>query len=174
MSAENTEEVEAQTGRKMDTTLENLKRELGGIHAGRVESFDAGFGEGRLLWKSQPYLAGCQYFYSGTPDFGDQSLGEKDDQGYRAFPPGGEPWIQYFKRRQSHPLDHASFTEERRKEYVKQVKKIGEDAKIAVRNVRREGNDLLKKLEKEKAISQDEEKASNKYSAGNRRTHSYH
>ena len=50
------------------------------------------------------------------------------------------------------------FTEERRKEYVKQVKKIGEDAKIAVRNVRREGNDLLKKLEKEKAISQDEEK----------------
>ncbi len=39
-------------------------------------------------------------------------------------------------------------------------KKIGEDAKIAVRNVRREGNDLLKKLEKEKAISQDEEKAS--------------
>ena len=52
------------------------------------------------------------------------------------------------------------FTEERRKEYVKQVKKIGEDAKIAVRNVRREGNDLLKKLEKEKAISQDEEKAS--------------
>ena len=52
------------------------------------------------------------------------------------------------------------FTEERRKEYVKQVKKIGEDTKIAVRNVRREGNDLLKKLEKEKAISQDEEKAS--------------
>ena len=29
MSAENTEEVEVQTGRKMDTTLENLKRELG-------------------------------------------------------------------------------------------------------------------------------------------------
>ena len=52
------------------------------------------------------------------------------------------------------------FTEERRKEYVKQVKKIGEDAKIAVRNVRREGNDLLKKLEKDKAISQDAEKAS--------------
>ena len=52
------------------------------------------------------------------------------------------------------------FTEERRKEYVKQVKKIGEDAKIAVRNVRREGNDLLKKLEKDKAISQDEEKVS--------------
>ena len=52
------------------------------------------------------------------------------------------------------------FTEERRKEYVKQVKKIGEDAKVAVRNVRREGNDLLKKLEKDKSISQDEEKAS--------------
>ena len=87
MSAENTEEVEAQTGRKMDTTLENRKG----------ESFNAGLGEGRLLWKSQPHLTGCQYFYSGTPDFGDQSLGEKDDQGYRAFPPSGEPRIQYFK-----------------------------------------------------------------------------
>ena len=40
------------------------------------------------------------------------------------------------------------FTEDRRKEHVKQVKKIGEEAKIAVRNVRREGNDQLKKMEK--------------------------
>ena len=50
------------------------------------------------------------------------------------------------------------FTEDRRKEHVKQVKKIGEEAKIAVRNVRREGNDQLKKMEKEKSISKDEEK----------------
>ena len=50
------------------------------------------------------------------------------------------------------------FTEERRKDYVKQIKKIGEDSKIAVRNSRREGNDQLKQLEKDKLISQDEEK----------------
>ena len=53
-------------------------------------------------------------------------------------------------------------TEERRKEMVKQVKRMGEDAKIAVRNARREGNDALKKLEKEKNISEDELKRGEK------------
>ena len=47
-------------------------------------------------------------------------------------------------------------TEERRKDMVKLVKKFGEDAKIAVRNVRRDANDHLKKQEKEKEISEDQ------------------
>lgn len=47
-------------------------------------------------------------------------------------------------------------TAERRKELVKQVKKIGEEAKIALRNVRREGNDALKEREKAKQISEDD------------------
>lgn len=47
-------------------------------------------------------------------------------------------------------------TAERRKELVKRVKKIGEEAKIALRNVRREGNETLKDLEKTKDISQDD------------------
>lgn len=47
-------------------------------------------------------------------------------------------------------------TEERRKELVKQVKKIGEEAKIAIRNVRREGNEGIKTLEKAKEISEDD------------------
>jgi ribosome recycling factor len=47
-------------------------------------------------------------------------------------------------------------TEERRKEMVRQIKKLGENAKIPVRNVRREGNDRLKKMEKNKAITQDD------------------
>jgi len=47
-------------------------------------------------------------------------------------------------------------TEERRKEMVRQIKKIGENAKIPIRNVRREGNDQLKKMEKNKEISQDD------------------
>jgi len=46
-------------------------------------------------------------------------------------------------------------TEERRKDFVKIVKKYGEEAKIALRNVRREANDKLKKLEKEKELSED-------------------
>lgn len=49
-------------------------------------------------------------------------------------------------------------TEECRKELVKVARKYTEDAKVAVRNVRRDANDSLKKLEKEKAITEDEQK----------------
>jgi len=49
-------------------------------------------------------------------------------------------------------------TEERRKEMVKLCKVEAEDAKIAVRNVRRDGNEQLKKLVKDKAISEDDER----------------
>ncbi len=47
-------------------------------------------------------------------------------------------------------------TEERRKDLVKVSRKYNEDAKIAVRNVRRDANEQLKKLEKDKAISEDD------------------
>ena len=46
--------------------------------------------------------------------------------------------------------------EERRKELVKLVKKFGEEAKIAIRNVRRDANDHLKREEKDKKISEDQ------------------
>ena len=49
-------------------------------------------------------------------------------------------------------------TEERRKELVKHIKKMGEEAKLAVRNERRDANDKIKKLEKNKEISEDEAK----------------
>jgi ribosome recycling factor len=49
-----------------------------------------------------------------------------------------------------------ALTEERRKEMVKQIKKMGEESKISFRNVRRDGNDKLKKMEKAKEISQDD------------------
>src|SRR5690606_12906889 len=47
-------------------------------------------------------------------------------------------------------------TEERRRELVKVVKKYAEESKVAVRNVRRDGNDELKKLEKNGEITEDE------------------
>ena len=50
-------------------------------------------------------------------------------------------------------------TEERRKELVKDIKKKGEDAKVAIRNIRRDGNDALKKLGKSSEVSEDEVKA---------------
>lgn len=49
-------------------------------------------------------------------------------------------------------------SEERRKEIVKQCKKIAEESKVAVRNIRRDGNEAVKKQEKDKTISEDESK----------------
>ena len=46
--------------------------------------------------------------------------------------------------------------EERRKDLVKLVRKYGEDAKVAIRNIRRDANDHLKKEEKEKKLSEDQ------------------
>ncbi len=53
-------------------------------------------------------------------------------------------------------------TEERRKELVKLSRKYGEDCKVAIRNCRRDANDGLKKLEKDKEISQDDQKKAEK------------
>ena len=47
-------------------------------------------------------------------------------------------------------------TEERRKELTKTVKKMGEDCKVAIRNLRRDANDDLKKLEKNHEITEDD------------------
>ena len=49
-----------------------------------------------------------------------------------------------------------ALTEERRKELVKEVKKIGEDAKVSIRNIRRDINDQLKKDEKNGDITEDD------------------
>jgi ribosome recycling factor len=51
-----------------------------------------------------------------------------------------------------------ALTEERRKEMVKLVKSEAEDAKIAVRNIRRDANEQLKKMVKDKTASEDEER----------------
>lgn len=53
-------------------------------------------------------------------------------------------------------------TEERRRDLVKQVKKMGEDTKVAQRNVRRDAMDSLKKLKNDKSISEDEFSAGEK------------
>ena len=53
-------------------------------------------------------------------------------------------------------LNFPELTEERRKEIVKDIKKKGENAKVAIRNVRRDANDAIKKMEKAGDISEDE------------------
>ena len=55
-------------------------------------------------------------------------------------------------------LNMPPLTEDRRKEMVKMIKKMGEDTKIALRNQRRDANELIKKQEKDKVLSVDESK----------------
>ena len=59
-------------------------------------------------------------------------------------------------------LAFPQLTEERRKELIKQVKKYGEDAKVAVRNVRRDAVDYVKKAQKKGELTEDDQKKSEK------------
>lgn len=85
-------------------------------------------------------------------------MGKKDGQCYRKAIRDSDlglnpPSVGDIIRVPTPPL-----TEERRKEMVKLVKTEGEDAKVAVRNIRRDANESLKKMVKDKECSEDDER----------------
>ncbi len=59
-------------------------------------------------------------------------------------------------------ISFPQLTEERRKELTKKVSKMGDDAKVAIRNIRRDANDAAKKMKKDGEMTEDELKASDK------------
>ena len=59
-------------------------------------------------------------------------------------------------------LTFPPMTEERRRELSKQIAKLGEDAKVAIRNIRRDANDKVKALKKNSEMTEDEAKSSDK------------
>ena len=59
-------------------------------------------------------------------------------------------------------LSFPPMTEERRKELSKQIAKMGEDAKVAIRNIRRDANDKVKAQKKDSVMTEDEAKTSDK------------
>ena len=59
-------------------------------------------------------------------------------------------------------LTFPPMTEERRKELSKQIAKLGEDAKVAIRNIRRDANDKVKAMKKDSEMTEDEAKQSDK------------
>ncbi len=59
-------------------------------------------------------------------------------------------------------LSFPPLTEDRRKEMCKQVSKMGEEAKVAIRNIRRDANDKIKDMKKKSEMTEDEAKASDK------------
>ena len=84
----------------------------------------------------------------------EKGLGPKIEKAIRESDLGLNPSAQGDLLRVPMP----GLTEERRKELTKVVRNAGEDAKIAVRSVRREANEHLKKLLKDKAVSEDDER----------------
>ena len=78
-------------------------------------------------------------------------MGKADDQGYlyRVNPNSDGECVKLF---------FPPMTIEQRQENAKHAKAMGEKAKISVRNVRKDANDEVKKLEKDKAITEDEAK----------------
>ena len=141
---------------KMTKTLESLDREYNGIRAGRANPHILD----RLV---------VDYYGSPTPI---QQIGNITVPEARIIMI--QPWeskmikeiekaimqsdigINPSNDGKSIRLVFPELTEERRKELAKDVKKKGEAAKVAVRNIRRDANDAMKKLEKAKEISEDE------------------
>ena len=141
---------------KMTKTLESLDREYNGIRAGRANPHILD----RLV---------VDYYGSPTPI---QQVGNITVPEARIIMI--QPWeskmikeiekaimqsdigINPSNDGKSIRLVFPELTEERRKDLAKDVKKKGEAAKVAVRNIRRDANDAMKKLEKAKEISEDE------------------
>lgn len=149
-------QILSQAKEKMEKALSAFKRELASVRAGRANA--------SLLDKVQVDYYGVstpvnQLASITTPEarllviqpYDKSSIGEiekailKSDLGLTPTSDGSVIRIAI------PPL-----TEERRKELTKVVRKYSEDAKVAVRNIRRDANDELKKLEKSGEITEDE------------------
>src|SRR5262245_62807785 len=140
----------------MHKTLELLMHELGGIRTGKASP--AILDSIRVNYYGQQVPV-KQVANISVPDARmitiqpwDRSLIQEIEKAIQASELGLNPQNDGGTIR----LPIPQLTEERRKDLVKVVKRIGEDSKVAVRNVRRDTNERIKKLEKEHDISEDE------------------
>jgi len=155
--AEKVEDVQGEAHKKMDGAVEHFRKELGTLRAGRastdmltpvmVEYYGTPTPLNQLATLNTP----DPQLITVTPF--DRSTTKAIEKAIAAADLGLNPSSDGHTIRVPIPV----MTEERRKELSKHVKKLGEETKVAVRNIRRDANDKLKKLEKDKAISQDEE-----------------
>lgn len=143
--------------RRMNGAIATLKTELSGLRTGRasaalldpvkVEAY------GNLVPISQVGSIGTPESRMITVQVWDKSLAKAVDKAIRDAGLGLNPQMDGQLLRIPLP----ELNQERRKELSKLAAKYAEAARIAVRNVRRDGNDLLKKLEKDGKISQDDQ-----------------
>jgi ribosome recycling factor len=141
---------------KMDHTVERFGKELGGVRTGRAS---VGLLDGITIDYYGTQTALNQVANVSTPDAltiaiqpWEQNLVSAVERAIMASDLGLTPSSDGKTIR----LPIPPLTEERRKDLVKHVKKMGEEMKVALRNIRRDGNEKIKKLEKAKDISEDD------------------
>ena len=148
--------------RRMDKALDHLDEEFGAVRAGRANA--------KVLDRIT-----VEYYGSETPLNGVATISSPDARTLVI-----QPWdTKLLKDIQKaiqvsdlgiNPqndgrvirLTFPMLTEDRRKELVKQIKKYAEDAKVAMRNIRRDGMDYVKKLKKNSEITEDDQKKAEK------------
>ena len=149
-------------GRRMEKALDHLAEEFGAVRAGRANA--------KVLDRIS-----VEYYGSETPLNGVATISSPDARTLVIQPWDTTLLKEIQKAIQASDLGinpqndgkvirlvFPQLTEERRKELTKQVKKYAEDAKVAMRNIRRDGMDYVKKLKKDSQITEDEQKKAEK------------
>ena len=148
----------ADVARRMAATIQSLKHDLGGLRTGRasasllepiqVEAYGQSMPLNQVATISVPEsrMLSVQVWDKGMVGAVDRAIRDSNL--------GLSPNIEGQILRIRIP----ELNEQRRKEMVKVAHRYAEEARVAVRHVRRDGIDLLKKLLKDKAISEDDEK----------------
>ena len=149
-------------GRKMEKTLDVLADNFGAVRAGRANA--------KVLDRIS-----VEYYGQETPLNGVATISSPDARTLVIQPWDGSLLKEIQKAIQMSDLGInpqndgrvirlvvPQLTEERRKELTKQVKKYAEDAKVAMRNIRRDGMDYVKALKKKSEITEDDQKTAEK------------
>ena len=148
--------------RKMDRTLEHLGEDFDAVRAGRANP--------KVLDRIS-----VEYYGSETPLNGVATISSPDARTLVITPWDTKLLKEIQKAIQVSDLGinpqndgrvirlvFPQLTEERRKDLSKQVKRYAEDAKVAMRNIRRDGMDYVKKLKKNGEITEDDQKKAEK------------
>ena len=148
--------------RRMGKALDHLQEEFGAVRAGRANA--------KVLDRIS-----VEYYGSETPLSGVATISSPDARTLVISPWDTKLLKDIQKAIQSSDLGinpqndgrvirlvFPQLTEERRKDLTKQVKKYAEDAKVVMRNIRRDGMDYVKKLKKNSEITEDDQKKAEK------------
>ena len=148
--------------RKMDRTLDHLEEDFDAVRAGRANA--------KVLDRIS-----VQYYGSETPLNGVATISTPDARTLVIQPWDSKLLKDIQKAIQTSDLGinpqndgrvirlvFPQLTEERRRDLTKQVKKYAEEAKVAMRNIRRDGMDYVKKLKKNSEITEDDQKKAEK------------